>query len=65
MRWAGHVTRMEQMRNANETLVSKHDGNRLLGWPKGTIEDNINVHTLVFGVRTPCSDVRGCRRLGG
>jgi hypothetical protein len=34
MRWAGHVARMEQMRNAYKMLVGKPEGKRQLGRPE-------------------------------
>jgi hypothetical protein len=41
MRWAGHVGRMGEMRNAHEILIGKPEGNRPLGRPKRRWEDNI------------------------
>ena len=41
MRWAGHVARMEQFRNAYRVLVGKHEGKRSLGRPRRIWEDNI------------------------
>ena len=34
LRWAGHVARMDQSRNAYRVLVGKHEGKRPLGWPR-------------------------------
>ena len=34
LRWAGHVARMEQSRNAYRVLVGKHEGKRLIGRPR-------------------------------
>jgi len=34
MRWAGHVARMGEMRNAYKILVGKPEGKRPLGRPK-------------------------------
>ena len=34
LRWAGHVARMEQFRNAYRVLVGKPEGNRPLGRPR-------------------------------
>jgi hypothetical protein len=34
MRWAGHVTRMGEMRNAYKLLVGKPEGERPLGRPR-------------------------------
>jgi len=39
--WAGHVARMEAMRNAYHTLVGKPVGKRPLGRSKRGGEDNI------------------------
>jgi len=39
MRWAGHVTRMGEMRNAWNILVGKHEGMRSLGRIKHRWED--------------------------
>jgi len=33
MRWAGHVTRMGEMRNAYKILAGKHEGNRDFNLP--------------------------------
>jgi hypothetical protein len=41
MRWAGHVARMEEKRNAYRILVGKPDGKRPLGRPRRRCEDNI------------------------
>jgi hypothetical protein len=34
MKWAGHIARMVEMRNANKILVVKPQGKRQLGRPK-------------------------------
>jgi hypothetical protein len=34
MRWAGHVTRMGETRNASKILVGKPEGKRQLGRPR-------------------------------
>ena len=39
LRWAGHVARMEQSRNAYRVLVGKHDSKRPLGRPRRRWED--------------------------
>jgi hypothetical protein len=43
MRWAGHVTRMGEKRNAYRLLVGKPEGNRLLGRPRRRWVDNIKI----------------------
>jgi hypothetical protein len=42
MRWAGHVARMGEKRNAYRILVGKPEGKRPLGRPRRRWEDNIN-----------------------
>ena len=41
LKWAGHVARMEQSRNANRVLVGKPVGKRPLGRPRRRWENNI------------------------
>ena len=41
LRWAGHVARMGQSRNAYRVLVGKPEGKRPLGRPRHRWEDNI------------------------
>jgi hypothetical protein len=41
MRWAGHVARMGEKRNAYRVLVGKPGGSRPLGRPRGMWVDNI------------------------
>jgi hypothetical protein len=41
MRWAGHVARMGEKRNAYRILVGKPEGKRPLGRPRLRWEDNI------------------------
>jgi hypothetical protein len=41
MRWAGHIERMGDMRNAYEILIKKPEGRRSLGRPRNRWEDNI------------------------
>jgi hypothetical protein len=41
MRWAGHVARMGEVRGANNILVGKPEGRRLLGRHRRRWEDNI------------------------
>jgi hypothetical protein len=41
IRWAGHVPRMGEKRNAHRILVGKPEGKRPLGRPRRRWEDNI------------------------
>jgi hypothetical protein len=41
MKWARHVARMGEMRNAYSIFVGKPEGKRPLGIPKHRWEDNI------------------------
>jgi hypothetical protein len=43
MRWAGHVARMEETRNAYRILVGKPEGKRPLGRPIRRWVDNIKI----------------------
>jgi hypothetical protein len=43
MRWAGHVTRMGEKRNAYRLLVGNLEGKRPLGRPKRRWADNIRM----------------------
>jgi hypothetical protein len=43
MRWAGHVARMGEKRNACRLLVSKSKGKRPLGRPRRRWVDNIKM----------------------
>jgi hypothetical protein len=43
MRWAGHVARMEEKRNAYRMLMGKPEGERLLGRPRRRWVDNIRM----------------------
>ena len=49
LRWAEHVTRMEQFRNAYRVLVGKPEGKRHLGRPRRRWEDNIRVDLKEVG----------------
>ena len=49
VRWAGHVARMEQSRNAYRVLVGKPQGKRPLGWPRRSWEDNIKMNLREMG----------------
>jgi hypothetical protein len=43
MRWAGHVARMGEKRNAYRLLVGKPEGKRPLGRPRHRWVDNIRI----------------------
>jgi hypothetical protein len=43
MRWAGHVARMGETRNAHRILVGKPEGKRQLGRPRCRWVDNIKM----------------------
>jgi hypothetical protein len=43
MRWAGHITRMGEKRNAYRKLVGMPEGKRPLGRYRCRLEDNINM----------------------
>jgi hypothetical protein len=43
MRWAGHVARMGEKRNAYRILVENPEGKRPFGRPRRMLEDNIKV----------------------
>jgi hypothetical protein len=43
MRWAGHVSRMREKRNAYRLLVGKPEGKRPLGRPRRRWVDNIRM----------------------
>ena len=49
LRWAGHVARMEQSRNAYRVLVGKPEGKRPLGRPRRRWEDNIKMYLREVG----------------
>jgi hypothetical protein len=49
MRGAGHVTRMEEMRNAYSILVRKPEGKRQLERPRCIWEDNIRMDVGKIG----------------
>jgi hypothetical protein len=46
MRWAGHVARMGEKRNAYRLLVGKPEGTRPLGRPRRRCMDNIKMDLL-------------------
>ena len=49
LRWAGHVARMEQFRNADRVLVGKPESKRPLGRPRRRWEDNIKMYLREVG----------------
>jgi hypothetical protein len=53
MRWAGHVTRMGEKRNAYRLLAGKPGGRRPLGRPRRRWVDNIRIDLGEVG----CGDV--------
>jgi hypothetical protein len=44
MRWAGHVARMGEKRNAYRSIVGKPEGKRSLGRTRHRWEDNIKMY---------------------
>jgi hypothetical protein len=48
MRWAGHVARMGEKRNAYRILVGKPEGKRPLGRPRRRCVDNITMDLFFF-----------------
>jgi hypothetical protein len=46
MRWAGHVARMGEKRNAYRILVGMPEGNRPLGRPRHRWVDNIKIDLI-------------------
>jgi hypothetical protein len=52
MRWAGHLTRMEEGRGVYRELVGKPEGKRPLGRPRRRWEDNVRMDLQEVG--------RGC-----
>jgi hypothetical protein len=49
MRWARHVARMGEKRNAYRIFVGKLEGKRELGRPRRRWEDNIKVDLTGIG----------------
>ena len=49
LRWAGHVARMEQSRNAYRVLVGKPEEKRSSGRPRRRWEDNIKINLWEVG----------------
>ncbi|KAJ4426321.1 hypothetical protein ANN_27135 [Periplaneta americana] len=49
LRWAGHVARMGEFRNAYRVLVGRPEGKRPLGRPRRRREDNIKIDSREVG----------------
>jgi hypothetical protein len=49
MRWAGHVARIGEKRNAYRLLVGKPEGKRPLGIPRRRWVDNIKMDLIEIG----------------
>jgi hypothetical protein len=49
MRWAGHVARTSEKRNAYRLLVGKPEGKRPLGRPRRRCVDNIRMDLVEVG----------------
>ncbi|KAJ4435808.1 hypothetical protein ANN_18427 [Periplaneta americana] len=49
LRWAGHVARMDESRNAYRVLVGRPEGKRSLGRPRRRWEDNIKMDLREVG----------------
>jgi hypothetical protein len=49
MRWAGHLERIREKRNAYRILVGKSEGKRLLGRPRCRRVDNIKIDLREIG----------------
>jgi hypothetical protein len=49
MRWAGHVARMGEKKNAYRLLVGKPEGRRPLGRPRYRWVDNIRIDLVEVG----------------
>ena len=52
LRWAGHVARMEEGRNAFKVVVGKPIGKRPSRRPRLRWEDNIIINLKEFGIST-------------
>ena len=52
LRWAGHVTRMEDCRNAFKILTGKPKGKRPLGKPRRKLEDYIRKYLREIDINT-------------
>jgi hypothetical protein len=49
VRWAGHIARMDEKRNACRILVGKPEGKLPLGTPKRLWVDNIKMELRRYG----------------
>jgi hypothetical protein len=49
MRWAGHLARMGEKRNAYRLLMGKPEGKRPLGRPRRSWVDNIRMDLVKVG----------------
>jgi hypothetical protein len=49
MRWAGHVARIREKRNAYRILMGKPEGKRPLGTPRSRWMDNIKMDLREMG----------------
>jgi hypothetical protein len=49
MRWAGHIARMAEKRNAYRILLGKPEGKRPLGIPRRRWEENIKIELRETG----------------
>ena len=52
LRWAGHVARMEEGRNAFKILTGNPTGKRSLGRSRLRWEDNIRIDLREIGINT-------------
>ena len=50
LRWAGHVARMEEGRNAFKILTGTPTGKRPLGRPMRRWQDNISINLKEIGI---------------
>ena len=50
LRWAGHIARMEDGRNAFKILTGKPTGKRPLGRPRSRWKDNIRMDLKEMGI---------------
>ena len=52
LKWAGHVTRIEEVRSAFKILTGTPEGKRPLGKPRRRWEDNIRMDLIEVGINT-------------
>ena len=52
LRWAGHVTKMEEDRGAFKILTGAPAGKRPLGGPRRRWEDNIRIYLIEININT-------------